>query len=314
MQGSRFVRWLRGRDAHAAPAGADHETHDVARDPEPVACRFDLGHYYSPLPDNRELAREPRHSQVWPTTPRATPGIDWNADGQRRLVTEVFAGQGRLEFADDESGDATEYWTGNDQYPPLDAWVLEAFLRELRPARTIEIGSGFSSLVTARVNRELLGGSMAFTCIDPYPRQVLLDGVQGITDVRVEQVQDTPLSLFDELDERDVLFVDTSHTVKTGGDVVWIYGEIIPRLRPGVVVHIHDAFLPGDYPEQWVREGWGWNEVYLIHGFLTFNSAFEVLFGAQWMLHHASDAIEQAFPGFARHREGGGASLWMRRR
>jgi hypothetical protein len=102
--------------------------------------------------------------------------------------------------------------------------------------------------------------------------------------------------------------------VKTGGDVVWIYSEIIPRLRPGVVVHIHDAFLPGDYPEPWVREGWGWNEVYLISGFLTFNSAFEVLFGAQWMLHHASDAIEQAFPGFARHRERGGASLWIRRR
>jgi predicted O-methyltransferase YrrM len=292
------VQWLRRGDAGE----------------EPVACKFELGHYYSPVPDNRELAREPRRSQVWPTQPRVTPGIDWNADGQRRLATEVFARQDRLEFADDESPDATEYWTGNGQYPPLDAWVLEAFLRELRPRRTIEIGSGFSSLVTARVNRELLGESMTFTCIEPNPRQFLLDGVTGITEVRLEQVQDTPLSLFDELDDRDVLFVDTSHTVKTGGDVVWIYSEIIPRLRPGVVVHIHDAFLPGDYPEQWVREGWGWNETYFINAFLAFNSAFEILFGAQWMLQNAPDAIERAFPGFARHRERGGASLWIRRR
>jgi hypothetical protein len=279
-----------------------------------VACRFPLGHYYSPLPDNRELAREPRHSQVWPNQPRATAGIDWNADEQRRLVTEVFARQERLEFADEENPDAPEYWTGNDQFPPLDAWTLEAFLRHLRPRRMIEIGSGFSSLVTARVNRELLDESMAFTCIEPYPRQFLLDGVQGITELRIEQVQDTPLSLFEELGDRDILLVDTSHTVKTGGDVVWIYGEILPRLRPGVVVQIHDAFLPGDYPEQWVREGWGWNEAYLVNAFLMFNSAFEVLFGARWLLQNASDAVDRAFPGFARHRELGGASLWVRRR
>jgi predicted O-methyltransferase YrrM len=310
------VQWLRRRDAYAALADPDYDSDDVVRAAghEPVACRFQLGHYYSPLPDNRELAREPRRSQVWPRQTRVTPGIDWNAHGQRRLVTEVFARHERLQLADDETRDATEYWTGNDQYPPLDAWILEAFLRELRPRRMIEIGSGFSSLVTARVNRELLGESMTFTCIEPYPRQFLLDGVQGITELRLEQVQDAPLSLFDELDERDVLFVDSSHTVKTGGDVAWIYGEIMPRIRPGVVVHIHDAFLPGDYPEQWVREGWGWNEIYLVKAFLTFNSAFEVLLGARWMLQNASDAIERAFPGFARHREQGGASLWIRRR
>jgi predicted O-methyltransferase YrrM len=280
---------------------------------EDVACRFPLGHYYSPLPDNRELAQEPFHSLVWPAEPRPTPGIDWNADRQRSLAAEVFAAQDRLAFADAETGDPTEYWSANDQYPALDAWVLEGFLRYLRPQRMIEIGSGFSSLVSARVNREHLGGAMSFTSVEPYPREFLRAGVPGIGELRVELIQETPLELFEGLGQGDVVFVDTSHTVKTGGDVQWIYGEILPRLAPGVVVHIHDAFIPGDYPEPWVAEGWGWNEIYLIKAFLAFNSGFEVLFGVQWMLQNEPELIDRAFPGFAQHRERAGGALWLQR-
>jgi predicted O-methyltransferase YrrM len=278
-----------------------------------VACRFPLGHYYSPLPDNRELAQEPQRSLVWPESPRSTPGIDWNGDRQRWLASDVFAAQDRLAFEARETGDPTEYWTSNDQYPALDAWVLEGFLRYLRPRRMIEVGSGFSSLVTARVNREFLGGSMRFTCIEPYPRGFLEASVPGISELRVEQVQQTPLEVFEALLEGDVLFIDTSHTVKTGGDVAWIFGEILPRVRPGVVVHIHDAFIPGDYPEQWVLEGWGWNEIYLIKAFLVYNSAFEVLFGVQWMLQNHPELVDEAFPGFAEHRERAGGALWLQR-
>jgi len=278
-----------------------------------VAHRFPLGHYYSPLPDNRELAQEPHRSLVWPENPRETPGVDWNGELQRSLARDVFAAQERLAFAERETADPTVYWTANDQYPALDAWVLEGFLRYLRPKRMIEIGSGFSSLVSARVNREFLGGSMRFTSIEPYPRAFLQEGVPGITELRVELVQETPLELFETLEDGDVVFVDTSHTVKTGGDVAWIYGEVLPRLRSGVVVHIHDAFIPGDYPEQWVMEGWGWNEIYLIKAFLAFNSGFEVLFGVQWMLQNHPELIDEAFPGFPDHRERAGGALWLQR-
>jgi predicted O-methyltransferase YrrM len=290
--------------AHLPTMSKEHE--------EPVACRFPLGHYYSPLPDNRELARPPRRDMVWPQHPRPTPGIDWNEDEQVRL-TASFAQQDRLSFAEEESPDPTEYWTRNDQYPALDAWVLEAMLRYLRPRQMIEIGSGYSSLVSARVNREFLRESMRFTCIEPYPRAFLQAGVPGISHLRVEEVQDTPLELFERLGEGDVLFVDTSHTVKTGGDVAWIYGEILPRLAPGVVVHIHDAFIPGDYPQQWVYEGWGWNEIYLIKAFLSFNSGYQVLFGVQWMLQNRPELIDEAFPRFREHRDRAGAALWVRR-
>jgi hypothetical protein len=278
-----------------------------------VANRFPLGHYYSPLPDDRVLRTEPRRSQVWPTVPRETPGIDWRDESQRALCRSVFVAQKRLDFAHDPTADLTVFYTSNDQYPALDAWVLEGLLRHLAPPRMIEIGSGFSSLVTARVNREYLDGAMDFTCVEPYPRQFLVDGVPGLTQLIQQQVQDVPLPTFDALRDGDVLFIDTSHTVKTGGDVPWIYNQILPRLAPGVFVHLHDVFLPGDYPQPWVFEGWGWNELYLVNSFLLFNSGYEIDFGAQWMIQRHRDEIIRAAPGYAEQEARGGGALWIRR-
>src|SRR5262245_19229453 len=280
-----------------------------------VSVRFPIGHYYSPVPDTRELEAEPRRSQVWPDVPRATPGIEWSGPAQIDLCREVFAAQARLELLAAPSSDPAVYYTGNEMFPALDAWVLEAMLRHLRPARLIEIGCGFSSLVTARVNREHLDGGLDVTCIDPYPSPAIAAGTEGISRVRAEKIQDTPLELFDTLGRDDVLFIDTSHTVKTGGDVPWIYEEIVPRAAVGVVVRVHDMFLPGDYVKEWVLDGWGWTEIYLVHAFLAFNRAFEVVLGVQWMEQNARDVLLEAFPGLAtpEHAVRSGSSLWVRR-
>ena len=173
----------------------------------------------------------------------------------------------------------------------------------------IEVGCGFSSRVTARVNREIFGGEMRFTCIDPVIRTPIQKEVEGITEIRQEEVQDTPLELFEELDAGDILFIDTSHAVKTGGDVPWIYNQILPRMKPGVFVHLHDAFLPGDYPEEWVMEGRAWNEVYLLQSFLAFNSGFEVVFGVRWMMQNHRAALEDAFGDLGPHSDLSGVAL-----
>jgi peptidoglycan/LPS O-acetylase OafA/YrhL/predicted O-methyltransferase YrrM len=271
---------------------------------------FPLGHFYSPIYDIQDVGA--RRNSIWPATPRPTLDLNWHADKQLDLCNRVFAAQKPLTLRNEPSEDPAEYWCGNDQYPPLDAWILAAMLRHLRPARMIEIGSGFSSLVTARVNREEFARSMHFTCVEPYPRDFLTAGVDGISELREELIQDSPLDLFAKLATNDILFIDTSHTVKTGGDVTWIFHEIIPRLKVGVVVHVHDFFLPLEYPETWVLEGRGWNETYLVRSFLSYNSAFEVLLGTQYMLENHPDAIANAF----RHSEGisrGGGSLWFQR-
>jgi predicted O-methyltransferase YrrM len=281
-----------------------------------VKQRFAPGHYYSPVPDPTRLAAEPYRSRIWPATPPPTAGIDWRDKEQLHLCGEVFARQARLSFSAAETSNPRQYFASNSQFPLLDALILEAMLRYSKPRRMIEVGSGFSSLVTARVNREFHNEHMHFTCIEPYPREFLIEGVPGITDLRIEEVQDTPLEVFQELGKGDILFIDTSHTVKTGGDVPWIYNRILPALPSGVTVHIHDVFLPGDYPMEWVFEGWGWNELYLLQAFLAFNSAFEIVFGAQWMLQHHFEAMLNAFPDLRdeRCRARSGTALWIRRR
>lgn len=278
-----------------------------------VRVRFPPGHFYSPLVDTNALASDYRRSQVWPPIPRETLGIDWRAAEQRRLCRDVFAEQPRLAFPDEPTSDPRDFYTQNTQFPPLDAWILEAMLRMVRPKRMIEVGSGYSTLVSARTNIEELDNSVDITCIEPYPAPVIVDHLPGITNLRIEFVQDTPLRLFESLDSGDVLFIDTSHTAKTGGDVTWLYQEILPRLRRGVVIHLHDMFIPGEYPEQWVLEGWGWNEIYLVRALLTFSHGFDVVLGAQWLIQNDPNGLAAAFPLYRDYEARGGSSLWLQR-
>src|SRR5205823_1841064 len=139
------------------------------------------------------------------------------------LCREVFARQTHPDFPENASEDPSEYFVNNDFYSPLDAWILEGMIRYWKPSCMIEVGCGFSTLISARVNREHFGSQIGLTCIEPYPRPFLVDpGIAGVEQLRVEKIQDTPLSLFESLQPNDILFIDTSHTVKTGGDVTWI--------------------------------------------------------------------------------------------
>jgi Methyltransferase domain len=279
----------------------------------PSLLCWPLDHYYSPIADTRALSREPARSRVWPEEPPETPGIDWRADEQVDLVARHFARQDSFAISEQPTGNPADYHAANEMFSRLDAWMLQAMLRHFRPKRMIEVGCGWSSLVTARVNREHLDSSLDFTCIEPFPPDFLASGVKGISRLIVSPVQDLPVETFTRLDRGDVLFIDSSHTVKTGGDVVFLLKEILPRLAPGVLVHIHDIFLPWDYPPEWVLVGRAWNEQYAVQAFLAFNCAFQILLSVAWMSQFRPDVLEAVLPGFPdRYRDGGG-SLWIQR-
>jgi Methyltransferase domain len=282
----------RGRRQPAAPQ-------PPAQPPDAVAHVWDLGHFYSPVPDTRELAREPARSRVWPGQPRETPGLEWRGEEQLRLLRSLA-----------EQPPLPGHHRPNPNFSALDAWFLQGVLRHLRPARVIEVGCGYSSLVTAHVNRECFGGGVDVTCIEPYPPDFLTEGVAGIARVIPTPVQDVPLDAFAALEAGDVLFIDTSHVIKTGNDVKFLYHEVVPRLQPGVAVHIHDIFLPFDYPPDWVLGGRAWNEQYLVESFLAFNPEFEVMLGVGWLCAFHREAVADAAGDAAL---GGGGSLWIRR-
>jgi predicted O-methyltransferase YrrM len=285
---------------------------EVATSTEPTLICWPLDHYYSPIANTRVLGQEPARSRVWPAEPPATPGIDWRPEEQVELV-QALGDQADFPIPDGPTGDSRDYHAANDMYSRLDAWTLQAMLRYFGPRRIIEVGCGWSTLMTARVNRECFHGSVDVACIEPYPPDFIAGGVDGISRLLVSPVEQVPIDTFLELGAGDFLFIDSSHTVKTGGDVVFLLLEVLPRLAEGVIVHIHDIFLPWDYPPDWVFSGRAWNEQYAVRAFLSFNSAFEILLGIGWLSQFRADVLISSLPGYPERYADGGGSLWLRR-
>jgi tRNA (mo5U34)-methyltransferase len=295
-------------------ATSQPSTTPVQPDPSPQLLCWPLDHYYSPVANSPLLSREPACSRVWPTSgPPPTPGLEWRSEQQVALVRDQLSRLTPISFPDEPTGDPRDYHAGNEMFSRLDAWALQSMLRHLRPRRVIEVGCGWSSLVTARVNREYFDGEIEFTCIEPYPPDFLSDGVEGISQLICSPVEEVPVERFLTLQDGDVLFIDSSHTVKTGGDVTFLLHDVLPRLAPGVAIHFHDIFLPSDYPQEWVYAGRSWNEQYALRCFLTFNSEFEIVLGVAWMSQFQQDVLAHALPDFSERYQGGGGSMWIRR-
>jgi Methyltransferase domain len=270
---------------------------------------FPPGHFYSPVVNPADLLSQA--DRVW-SRQDTLPGIDLNAPAQLELLRELSRVTTSIDYPVEDPGDQSTYFYKNDQFPVLDAEFLHASLVHRRPRTMIEIGSGFSSLITAKVNRELLGNQLDFTCIEPYPRQFLLDGVSGITRLVPKKVEDVDPAFFNRLGADDILFIDSSHVVKTGSDVNYLFAEILPRLKVGVLVHIHDIFLPDEYPRDWVlNQGRNWNEQYLLRAFLQFNASFSIVWAARFMATRYPTAVQATFPRFP--ELGGGGSFWIRK-
>jgi predicted O-methyltransferase YrrM len=275
---------------------------------------FPAGHFYSPVVDTVDLAS--RREEIWPPDPRPVLGVDWN-DAMHEQVLGQWFPRWLPDWDYPESLDETvapgRYYVRNSQFSWLDARTLYVFLRQFSPRRVIEVGSGYSSLLVADVGRRFLGGELDFTCVEPYPRPFLKAGVPGIGRLIEERVERVGLGLFEELQAGDFLFIDSSHVAKTGSDVNYLMFEVLPRLAPGVIVHIHDIHLPYEYPPEWVLdENRSWNEQYLVRALLMYSTAFRVLFGCAraWNRHREAVVTALAHPRRAGY---GGGSLWIER-
>lgn len=262
-------------------------------------------HFYQPIPDTRALP-----DALW-QKPSDLVGVDMNEAGQLDLLRNVFP-EFRAEYDAipfDPTGAPHEFYLKNGAFEGTDALVLYCMVRHFRPSLVLEVGSGFSSRLTAQA--AVRNGKTRLVCIEPYPDDVLRAGFPGLASVVPKKVQEVDLEFFRQLAAGDILFIDSSHVVKTGGDVTYLFLEVLPRLQPGVIVHVHDIFLPEEFPKSWVRDlHLFWTEQYLLQAFLTYNSEFEVLFANAYMgLKHVPE-MQEAFP---KSPWWGGGSFWMRR-
>ncbi len=249
--------------------------------------------FSSPIPDTRELtASYPKPTQM--------SGIEMNDAKQREFLDLCATFQS--EYNDfvvlnsptlKEVEQADTFVLNNPFFAGIDPHMYYSMIRHYKPARIVEVGSGNSTRVAQMALDKNSTGDL--TCIEPYPTELLLRTERiNIVQCLVENVD---LEFFDQLEANDILFIDSSHVFRIGGDVSFLFLEVLPRLKPGVLVHVHDIFFPQQYSKDWVvdqRRFYG--EQHILQAYLIGNSKVEVLFANHYMAEKEPDLLKQTFP------------------
>lgn len=269
-------------------------------------------HYEDPVPDTRVLKDDlwQRHTDL--------VGIDINEKGQINLLS-LFSSKFKKEyeiFPRNKTSVPYQYYVNNNYFCSVDGEILFCMIRHFKPKKILEIGSGNSTFLSAQAilrNKEENNRECELIAIEPNPNNVLKAGFPGLSKLVPTAVQDVSLSEFTKLKENDILFIDSSHVLRIGNDVQYEYLEILPRLNKGVIVHIHDIFLPAEYPKNWILKNFMfYNEQYLLQAFLTFNGSYEVQWAGSYMHLTRPDKLEAAFSSYKRGESWPG-SFWMRK-
>ena len=272
---------------------------------------FPPGHFYSTIVDVKDIKK--RQDEIWfnESIDRIN-GIDLKTQEQLELVKSFESYYNEIPFGYKKK-DNLRYYFENGFYSFTDAIFLYSMIRNLTPKKIIEVGSGFSSSVMLDTNELFFNNEINLTFIEPYTdrlKSLLKESDYNSTSIIESEVQKVPLSVFEELNGGDILFIDSTHVVKTGSDVNHILFNILPRLKSGVLIHFHDVFYPFEYPKEWVFNGHNWNEDYFLKAFLMYNSDFKIrLFSHYLHTHH--DSIFKDMPICYKNF---GGNLWIEKK
>ena len=272
---------------------------------------YPSGHFYSEIVSVEEVMR--RQNTIWgKENIDGIRGIDLNVDDQIKLVKQFELYYGEIPFPKIKSHDK-RYYFENEFYSYTDAIFLYSIIRHFKPNRIIEIGSGFSSSVMLDTNEHFFNKSINLTFIEPNANRLksLLNENDYDTIAIIEKfVQDVKIETFEKLNYGDILFIDSTHVVKTGSDVNYILFEILPKLKSGVIIHFHDIFYPFEYPKEWVFMGRNWNEDYFLRAFLMYNKEFEIMLFSHYLNKHH----KHIFTEMPLCLKNTGGNLWLRKK
>lgn len=262
--------------------------------------------FYTPVPDVKTIDMARIRAK------RELPGLDLNFGGAAETLARLAPRTKELDAIPENETPGTPFWFDNGSFTHFDSAVLYTMLRELKPKRYIEVGCGFSSLVSAAALQKNIaeGHPCRATYIDPEPRLDLREKL-GFAELLLLPIQSVPLNTFRELEPGDVLFIDTSHVLKLQGDVEYELVHMVPSLAVGVWVHIHDIFTPYDYPEDWLtkRLRFVGNEQYAVECLLSGGDRFRVELPLYALWQDQRETLQKFFPrGQTRPQ-----SLWIRR-
>ena len=247
--------------------------------------------FYSPLPVISDLQK---NMSRW-CRPSELVGIEYDIEAMKFLIKRLEE-QYADEFKSLEKYRQYRTTGFGPGFTELDALLLYYMIRDIKPQNYIEVGSGLSTkyCALAAEKNAKIGKPLNITCVEPYPYQMLKD----IPHIRIiaKEVQDVELSVFEKLDVGDILFIDSTHIVKIDSDVSFLFLEVIPRLKKGVFIHVHDISFPYNipYPQDLYIFGrkmpkrWPWyfTEAILLQAFLSYNDAFEIVASIPLLRHH----------------------------
>lgn len=267
------------------------------------------GHFYSPIPAFDEIKSD--EQWIFGNAVNTVGGVEFNGEDQLKLVKRFVGYYENMPFQA-EKKEGLRYYFKNPAFSYSDAIFLHCMIRDLKPNRIIEIGSGFSSCMILDTNELFFDESIATTFIEPYP-ELLLSLIKDKDKSRIKMIpsrlQDVDLNQFDELQANDILFIDSTHVSKIDSDVNRIMFEILLRLSSGVYVHFHDIFFPFEYPKKWVFEGRAWNEAYILKAFLQYNESFRIVLMNTYLNCFHQAFIEENLPLCLKHT----GSIWIRK-
>jgi hypothetical protein len=276
-----------------------------------VSTVFPAGHYYSPVVNPKTIGEYT--AKQYSLEPADLKGIHFDEDAMVSLWKQNADFIRNTPFSEQDDG-TNRYYYDNDMFPHGDAITLRTMVGHFKPKKVIEVGSGFSSACILDAVDHIGLRDFSMTCIDPDAgrlRSRLRGEDRSRVDVIEGLVQDVPVSAFSELRENDILFIDSSHVLKTASDVHYELFSILPSLNPGVLVHFHDIHYLFEYPQWLFDRNISWNESYALRAFLMYNPAFEVVFWNGMFAQKQRELINETNPVFLKNP---GASIWLRTR
>jgi hypothetical protein len=268
------------------------------------------GHDYSPIASINDVMG--REKEIWSGVDKdLVEDVDLNTKGQLALIKELSKYYPEMPF-EEEKKENLRYFFNNGWFCHSDAIMLYSIMRHYKPKKIVEVGSGVSSAAMLDTRDLFLSDELSLTFIEPFPDRLytmISEEDKKKSKIIPTILQLADITLFDQLEENDILFIDSSHVSKVGSDVNYIFFDILPRLKSGVIIHFHDIFYPFEYPKDWVYGGRNWNECYMLRALLMNNTDYQIMLFVEYLhIHHYN-----AFAKMPLCYNNRGCSFWMRK-
>jgi predicted O-methyltransferase YrrM len=261
-------------------------------------------HYYEPLFNFKQLKKKLYKD-------RNLPGINFNLNQQLNNLSSLVYTNELIDLNLKKNSTNFNFNIKNGFFEHGDAEIYYQLIRHIKPKNILEIGSGHSTLIALEAikkNKNIDKINTKINCVEPY-ENTWLDNF-NIKIIR-KKIEDLNTNYYLSLKSGDILFIDSSHMIRPQGDVLKIFFEIIPKLKKGVIIHIHDIFTPKDYPEKWlINEHRFWNEQYLVEALMMNKNRYEIYLMLNYLKNNAYKKLKEKCPYLKKKFEPG--SLYLK--